>query len=81
MVKLVQTFEVDDEVFKAHGMALDTVEKTLIFDVLTSDDELRRLEKWEGLIHLGNGHFLMVNDNDGFGETRVLRFNDEGDLE
>jgi hypothetical protein len=23
----------------------------------------------------------MVNDNDGFGETRILRFNDEGELQ
>jgi DNA-binding beta-propeller fold protein YncE len=45
--------------------------KTLVRDLLAEDDY--RLEKIEGAALTKSGELLVVNDNDGAGETRLLR--------
>ena len=45
--------------------------KTLVRDLLVEDDY--RLEKIEGAALTKSGELLVVNDNDGAGETRLLR--------
>jgi hypothetical protein len=46
--------------------------KTLVRDLLTSDG--LALEKIEGLaIRTSDGALIVANDNDGVGETRLLR--------
>jgi YVTN family beta-propeller protein len=50
--------------------------KTLVRDLLAEDDY--RLEKIEGAALTGSGRLLIVNDNDGAGETRLLRLGGGG---
>jgi hypothetical protein len=45
--------------------------KTLVRDLVAKDDY--RLEKIEGAALTKSGELLVVNDNDGAGETRLLR--------
>jgi hypothetical protein len=45
--------------------------ETLVRDLLAEDDY--RLEKIEGAALRKSGELLVVNDNDGAGETRLLR--------
>lgn len=45
--------------------------KTLLRDLWFEDGFV--LEKAEGVLRLPNGNFIVINDNDGFGETRVFR--------
>jgi hypothetical protein len=45
--------------------------KTLVRDLLVEDDF--RLEKIEGATLTKSGALLVFNDNDGVGETRLLR--------
>jgi hypothetical protein len=45
-------------------------------DLLAEDDY--RLEKIEGAALTGSGRLLIVNDNDGAGETRLLRLGGGG---
>lgn len=53
------------------GRIPPTLAKTLARDLLAEDDF--RLEKIEGAALTEFGHLLVVNDNDGAGETRLLR--------
>ena len=53
------------------GMAPPVLAKTLVRDLLVKDDY--RLEKIEGAALTKSGELLVVNDNDGAGETRLLR--------
>jgi DNA-binding beta-propeller fold protein YncE len=53
------------------GMAPPVLDKTLVRDLLVQDDY--RLEKIEGAALTKSGALLVVNDNDGAGETRLLR--------
>lgn len=45
--------------------------KTLLRDLWYEDGFV--LEKAEGVLRLPNGNFIVINDNDGSGETRVFR--------
>ncbi|HTE17849.1 MAG TPA: esterase-like activity of phytase family protein, partial [Armatimonadota bacterium] len=58
------------------GSPLPLLQKTLVRDLLEQDEF--RLEKAEGLALLGPGSFFLVNDNDGAGETRTVRFRSRG---
>jgi hypothetical protein len=49
------------------GSPLPTLTKTLVRDLLTEDDY--RLERIEGAAVMESGQLLIVNDNDGAGET------------
>jgi DNA-binding beta-propeller fold protein YncE len=53
------------------GMMPPVLAKTLVRDLLVKDDY--RLEKIEGAALTKSGELLVVNDNDGAGETRLLR--------
>ena len=53
------------------GMEATVLAKTLVRDLLAKDDY--RLEKIEGAALMKSGELLVVNDNDGAGETRLLR--------
>jgi hypothetical protein len=53
------------------GMEPPVLAKTLVRDLLVKDDY--RLEKIEGAALMKSGELLVVNDNDGAGETRLLR--------
>ncbi len=53
------------------GMTPSVLAKTLVRDLLVKDDY--RLEKIEGAALTKSGELLVVNDNDGAGETRLLR--------
>ncbi len=44
--------------------------KTLLRDLRVEDGFI--LEKAEGVLRLANGNFIVINDNDGSGETRVF---------
>ena len=58
----------------AAGMQLPVLAKTLVRDLLVEDDY--RLEKIEGAALMRSGELLVVNDNDGAGETRLLRLHE-----
>jgi DNA-binding beta-propeller fold protein YncE len=49
--------------------------KTLLRDLWYEDGFI--LEKAEGVLRLANGSFIVINDNDGVGETRVFRISRE----
>jgi hypothetical protein len=51
-------------------------DKSLVTDLLAGED--LRLEKVEGLAGLASGQALVVTDNDGAGETRLLRLDEPG---
>jgi DNA-binding beta-propeller fold protein YncE len=53
------------------GSTPPALTKTLVRDLLAEDDY--RLEKIEGAALRKSGELLVVNDNDGAGETRLLR--------
>ncbi|HYE74179.1 MAG TPA: esterase-like activity of phytase family protein, partial [Blastocatellia bacterium] len=53
------------------GENLPVVTKTLVRDLLVQDNFL--LEKAEGLTITANGDMILASDNDGVGETRVIR--------
>jgi hypothetical protein len=55
----------------AAGNTPPVLAKTLVRDLLVQDDY--RLEKIEGAALTKSGALLVVNDNDGTGETRLLR--------
>lgn len=55
----------------AAGIQPPVLAKKLVRDLLIQDDY--RLEKIEGAAVLKSGALLVVNDNDGAGETRLLR--------
>ena len=54
------------------GTSVPVVSKWLVRDLVVSDGQ--RLEKLEGMTILPNRRVLVVNDNDGFGETQLHRF-------
>jgi Esterase-like activity of phytase len=56
------------------GSIPPALSKTLVRDLLAEDDY--RLEKNEGAALTKSGTLLVVNDNDGVGETRLLRLRD-----
>jgi hypothetical protein len=58
----------------AAGTEPPVLAKTLVRDLLLRDDY--RLEKIEGAALTKSGKLLVVNDNDGAGETRLLRLDD-----
>jgi DNA-binding beta-propeller fold protein YncE len=58
----------------AAGTEPPVLAKTLVRDLLVRDDY--RLEKIEGAALTKSGELLVVNDNDGAGETRLLRLDD-----
>lgn len=53
------------------GQPLPLLEKTLLRDLLAEDGW--RLEKLEGMALTRSDELVLVNDNDGAGETRLLR--------
>jgi hypothetical protein len=53
------------------GMEPQVLAKTLVRHLLVKNDY--RLEKIEGAALTRSGELLVVNDNDGAGETRLLR--------
>jgi hypothetical protein len=53
------------------GIEPPVLAKTLVRDLLVKDDY--RLEKIEGAALTKSGELLVVNDNDGAGESRLLR--------
>ncbi len=59
----------------AVGERPPVVPKTLLRDLWFEDGF--RLEKAEGVLRLPNGNFIVINDNDGSGETRVFRIQRE----
>jgi hypothetical protein len=70
-VKRLYRFSVEGITPAPTGDALPALTKTLVRDLLAEDDF--RLEKIEGAALTARGHILLVNDNDGAGETRLLR--------
>jgi len=58
----------------AAGTEPPILPKMLVRDLLVRDDY--RLEKIEGATLTKSGELLVVNDNDGAGETRLLRLDD-----
>lgn len=78
-IKRVYAFSVADVIFRPEGEAFDTLNKTLIRDVLPDLEKANGvvLEKIEGLAVTRSGDMLFVNDNDGVdnsnGETQLIR--------
>lgn len=70
-VKRLYSFSVAGITPAAAGDPLPVLAKTLVRDLLVKDDY--RLEKIEGAALRKSGELLVVNDNDGVGETRLLR--------
>lgn len=69
-VKRVYSFSISNLAMKPYGQQLAVVDKTLVRDLLVSDDW--RLEKAEGIAVAGE-RLIIVSDNDGAGETRLLK--------
>jgi DNA-binding beta-propeller fold protein YncE len=69
-VKRIYSFSIAGLTPAAAGATPPTVAKTLLRDLLEQDDFL--LEKTEGLVVTPLGDFIVVSDNDGGGETRLL---------
>jgi hypothetical protein len=70
-VKRLYRFSVAGITPAAAGSIPPALTKTLVRDLLVKDDY--RLEKIEGAALTDSGELLVVNDNDGAGETRLLR--------
>jgi hypothetical protein len=70
-VKRLYSFSVAAIIPAAAGDTPPVLSKTLVRDLLVQDDY--RLEKIEGAALTKFGTLLVVNDNDGAGETRLLR--------
>jgi DNA-binding beta-propeller fold protein YncE len=70
-VKRLYSFSVAGITPAPAGSTPPTLTKTLVRDLLVEDDY--RLEKIEGAALTKFGELLVVNDNDGAGETRLLR--------
>jgi Esterase-like activity of phytase len=71
-IKRVYTFSLAGIVPVPAGNALPVVTKTLVRDLLVQDGFL--LEKAEAMAITPIGDYLIANDNDGGGETRIFRF-------
>ncbi|HEX9003087.1 MAG TPA: esterase-like activity of phytase family protein [Blastocatellia bacterium] len=69
-VKRIYSFSIAGLTPAAAGATPPTVTKTLIRDLLVQDNFL--LEKTEGLVITPLGDIIVVSDNDGAGETRLL---------
>lgn len=70
-VKRIYTFSIAGLTPAPAGATLPTVTKTLARGLLRQDDFL--LEKAEGMALTPLGDYIVASDNDGGGETRVLR--------
>jgi hypothetical protein len=74
-IKRIYSFSVLGLEPTAAGGALPPVlTKTLLYDIIASDGVL--LEKVEGMTRAPSGEVVVVYDNDGAGETRLLRLGD-----
>jgi Esterase-like activity of phytase len=73
-VKRLYSVSVEGIMPGSAGSILPALSKTLVRDLLAEDDY--RLEKIEGAALTKSGTLLVVNDNDGVGETRLLRLRD-----
>jgi hypothetical protein len=71
-VKRLYTFGIGGVTPLTADQVLPVVVKTLVRDLVAEDGQ--RLEKLEGMTILPNRRVLVVNDNDGFGETPLYRF-------
>jgi hypothetical protein len=69
-VKRIYSFSIAGLTPVAAGATPPTVTKTLVRDLLVQDNFL--LEKTEGLVITPLGDIIVVSDNDGAGETRLL---------
>lgn len=69
-VKRIYSFSIAGLTPAAAGATPPTVTKTLVRDLLVQDNFL--LEKTEGLVITPLGDIIVVSDNDGAGETRLL---------
>jgi hypothetical protein len=74
LVKRLYSVSVQEIMPAPAGGIPPALSKTLLRDLLAEDDY--RLEKIEGAALTRLGEFLAVNDNDGAGETRLLRLRD-----
>ncbi|MCI0732321.1 MAG: esterase-like activity of phytase family protein [Methylococcaceae bacterium] len=78
-IKLVYKFSVNGVTFKPEGDSFDTLNKTLVRDLLPALEATGglALEKVEGLTVTSDGALLFVTDNDGVddssGETQLIR--------
>jgi len=70
-VKRLYRFSVARTTPAPAGSTPPVLTKTLVRDLLTED--YYQLEKAEGAALTVEGELLIVNDNDGAGETRLLR--------
>lgn len=71
LVKRLYSFSVAGITPAPAGSTPPVLAKTLVRDLLPEDDY--RLEKIEGVALTESGELFVVNDNDGAGETRLLR--------
>jgi hypothetical protein len=71
LVKRIYSFSIAGLTPAGAGETPPVVTKSLVRDLLKDDDF--RLEKAEGLARTAAGDLLVVNDNDGVGETRLVR--------
>ncbi len=70
-VKRIYSFSIAGLEPVAAGATPPRLTKTLVRDLLTQDNWL--LEKVEGLARTKSGNWIVVSDNDGVGETRLLK--------
>lgn len=71
-IKRIYKFSVANVTPAPHGSSYPVLTKTLVRDILTEDG--LHLEKHESLAYLGRGEAVLANDNDGSGETQLVRF-------
>jgi hypothetical protein len=81
-IKKVYSIDVGNVTFKAEGETFDTLDKTLVDDLIPYLEATNGLvlEKIESLAVTSDGDMLFANDNDGVddssGETQLIRIDD-----